>query len=371
MVFRNLRGVIGCLLLLSLVACGVETPSPTPTPVEETNVTVPSVRFVAPPAQLCREATQLRLQPLVEGEWPLGQTARWILRRSEAASSLAEGTWSPAERDLFVAFPEGEALAPGAYQLVLEMADSQMGTHDFTVLEQAPALVTTTLALTPEGPSVDIFDGPLPVFYVGYGYEGVCPGTPLWIRVLQGTDSLVNRKVTLETVEGAGAVPCFQEGGTLFDVGTYSVTLTLGGAPVASFPFEIASAETPPRRYTPTCETPFTAAGLSPEGEPFLSQESFQWYTQGVYVGAPCRDLPPSAPWKAAWYRAGELVAVNSGQRVGEPRGIVWDSLTGTEENPFLVPGNYTVTLTISETISLGTAFRVVPYVPPEAESGD
>ncbi len=370
--FRNLRVLIGCLLLLGLVACEDVAPTPSATAIEEARrFTFPGVRFVAPAETLCREASQLRLQPLVEGEWPQGEAATWTVRDADATAPLLEGTWAPAERDLFVALPKGESFPPGLYTVTLEMAGESLGRHTFKVLEQPPTLVTTTLGYTPDGPYVEAFAAPLPVFYVHYRYEGVCPGTPLWVAVRQEDALLVNRQTTLEAVAGEGALPCYAAGGELFESGAYSVTLGLGGGPVTTLPFRIESGEVPPRRYTPRCGAPFTAIGLSPDGEPFQPTDTFPWYTQGVYVGAACRGLPPTFPWSVTWYRNGEALATHTGQWQGAERETVWDSLGGTENNPFLIAGTYTVTLTISDTLTLETGFRVVPYVPSESETGD
>jgi hypothetical protein len=65
--------------------------------------------------------------------------------------------------------------------------------------------------------------------------------------------------------------------------------------------------------------------------------------------------------WQSRWYREGTLVREEAGIWDGANEAMVWDSLTGVPENPFLLPGSYTVTLEI-DSFMWQAAFDVFAY---------
>jgi len=69
------------------------------------------------------------------------------------------------------------------------------------------------------------------------------------------------------------------------------------------------------------------------------------------------------------WYRNGVNVRAASGVwEATSGAGVIWDSITGIPGAPFLLPGEYTVTLTLDDTAPLTTTFRLIAYVRPEPE---
>jgi hypothetical protein len=356
-----------------LVACGEATPvRDQPTKDVEPTVPVPSLRFVNPPTLLCRDATQLRLRPIVEGAWPADTVATWEVRPGSETTVVAKGTWTLKERDLFVALPDGAPLVPGDYVFTLYVNAVEVVSHTFTVQGTAPRLKDVSLALTPAGPTITDLETLPRIFYLRYAYEAVCPGAPLWVTIMREDEKVFNRNLALQTERGEDYVACYLDNGTRFEPGTYEAVLTLVGGEEARLTFHLEEAPPAPEAtqtpiaQDPICGAPSVAMGLTPDGRPFRPLERFEWYTQAVYVIAECRDLPQGLRWIARWYRNGEEIRVHRGEWEGDETGILWDSLTGTEEAPFLNPGTYTTTLSIGSQSPLKVGFRVVPYAPQE-----
>lgn len=328
----------------------------------------PEVQLPDAPAELCRDATQLRLEPLLKGLWPAGGVATWRLTAADAEAALASGEWTPMQRDLLIAFPKGGPLPPGNYRVSLRAEAQSLLTHTFTIRADEARVSDLGLLLTPTGPAVERLPDALRVFYLHYRYTGVCPGAPLWVSVSDGVDVVCSQTLTLPHMDGEGAATCHREAGAPFAAGEYQATLTLTAPEGWTLDFKAGAPPPPPPPppvYATRCEALFVAAGLDPQGAPLLPAEHFQWYTQGIYVGAVCQDLPPAAPWTARWYREGTLVREFEGVWPGAAEGIVWDSLTGSAQAPFLRSGIYAVTLAVSNTTPLTTTFRVVAYDPP------
>ncbi|MCD6345654.1 MAG: hypothetical protein J7M17_08665 [Anaerolineae bacterium] len=345
--------------LVLLASC---TASPEPAPAVTTPTPPPGLRFPTASAELCREAIQLRLQPLVDAAWPAELVAAWTLTVAGDDAALASGEWSPEQRDLFVAFPQGAPLPPGDYVLTLRVGDARVGHYPFTVRADEAQLTSLSLALTPAGPGIGHLPDGTRIFYLRYAYDAICPGAPLWVTVSREDETICTRSLSLTETRGEGTVDCYREEGAPLEYGSYRATLTLMGEKVGGFTFLVG--EKPVETvYRPVCEPLFTALGLTPAGEPYRPLERFEWYTQGIYAGTHCRDLPPQATWETHWYRQGEEVRVHHGVWVGPTEGVLWDSLTGTDAAPFLRHGPYSVTLTLADTTPLSASFRVYPYV--------
>ena len=351
--------------LVLLVSC---TASPVTAPAEATPTPPPELRFPTASAELCREATQLRLQPLVDAAWPAELVAAWELTAAGDDAALASGEWSPEQRDLFVAFPQGAPLPPGEYVLTLRVGDARVGHYPFTVCADEAQLTSLSLALTPDGPGMGHLPDGTRTFYLRYAYDAICPGAPLWVTVSREDETICTHSLSLTEARGEGAVACYRAEGAPLEYGSYRATLTLMGEEVGGFLFlvgekPVATVATVETVYHPVCEPLFTALGLTPAGEPYRHLERFEWYTQGVYAGTHCRDLPPQATWETHWYRQGEEVRVHHGVWAGPTEGVLWDSLTGTDAAPFLRYGTYSVTLTLADTTPLSASFRVYSYV--------
>jgi hypothetical protein len=322
---------------------------------------LPALAFADPPASLCREAAQLRLDVrLPVDAWPPTEAITWTLA-SEGDELVARGEFAPPGDDLVVSFPRGEPLPPGAYAVSLTARGEEVARHAFEVLAEEGRITALGVALTPAGPAVTRLPADAHVLYLLYDYAGVCSGAPLWASVSREGELLCRHNLNLEGGEGAGALPCYEPGGGPLESGVYRVVLTLLGERVRALSFRVGE---PTATYAPECAPPFAAVGVSPTGHPVRPSENFQWYTQGVYVGAECRDMPPGQTWEAEWYREGQLLQEHAGMRTGEGTGVIWDSLVGTEEVPFLAPGSYSVTLTLEGVEPLTTTFEVIQYVP-------
>ena len=364
----NLKSSLFTLMLgMLLAACASRAPV---TPTSEPTAAPPTLRWADAPQVLCRDATQVRLQPVIEGEWPTNAVATWEVRPDDNLTVVASGEWTPQDRDLYVAFPSGEPLVPGDYQINLTVNGTTVLEHAFSVRGAGPQLRSVSAALTPAGPAITSLAELPHVVYLRYVYQGVCPGAPLWITVRHDGETICNQNQTLQAQSGEDAAACYRDDGAPFEAGAYEATLTLIGSEEEQFTFDLGMepepTKTPEPVYEPDCEPPFAAVGLTPDGEPHLPKERFEWYTQSVYAGTQCRDLPPRFLWVIRWYRNGEEVRVHRGRWTGGEAGLLWDALSGTEASPFLSPGTYTATLAVADKPPLEVGFRVVAYEPQE-----
>jgi len=356
-----------CLAAVLWSGCSVipGTPAPTTTlaPV------FPEIDVRGAPERLCREATQLRLEPLLRGPWELEEVATWRLTAVDSETALAVGEWSPLQRDLLIPFPKGMSLPAGNYRVVLESGTQALLTHTFTVLPDVSELLELELLLSPVGPVVTRVPDASRVFYIQFRYAGVCPGASLWLSVSDDDKGVIcTHSLTLPEMAGAAFAVCHREDGDFFAAGAYRATLTLAAAGTWTLDFKVGEDPTPvpqPPTYATHCDPLFTAAALDPQNQPLLTTDRFQWYTQAVYVGATCYDLPPATPWLARWYRQGVVVREFEGLWGGSLTGIIWDSYAGSPEAPFLRSGTYSATLAISGTAPLTTTFSVIAYTPP------
>jgi len=286
-------------------------------------------------------------------------------------------------RELFVAFPKGAALRPGRYRLILSVGDLQMADHAFTVDEDSAAITAFALAMAPTGPNVTRLATGIQHFYLRYTYADACLGTPYWISVRHNDVIICTHNATLPQESGVETIPCYRKDGAVLEDGAYEVELTMMGQVYHRDTFEVGDAPTPPPptatptlapTATPTplplaCVPLFAAAGLAPDGEPFLPKDRFEWYSQVIYVGTRCENLPYAMSWESAWYRNGKPVRTATGVWSGSGGdGMVWDSITGIPRAPFLPSGTYTVSLTLEGSAPLTTTFRLIPYVKPETQ---
>jgi hypothetical protein len=370
-------GWVLLILLSLLVGCGQPMPTRVSTPGPSS---LPEVTLARAPATLCRAATQLRLAPQVEGAWRQGDAAHWTLL-SEGDEVLTEGRWRPENGELFVPFPDGETLAPGRYTLALALDDVTLTEHTFAISEETVTVDAFELALTPDGPTTLTLAPGARHVYLRCAYRGACPGAPYWITVRRESDAaeagevVCKRHGALPAARSTETVACYREQGAPLAPGAYHAELMVMGEAQATLRFDVASppvTPSPTPSPTPTaipprvCEPLFTAAGLTSQGEPFLTQSRFEWYTQAIYAGSHCRNLRRGTPWEAQWYRNGERVRSAEGTWQGAETGVVWDSITGEPRSPFLLPGTYTVTLTLADTAPLTAELRLIPYIRPE-----
>ncbi len=380
------RQCLMCAAILFLILPTACTMSPSPSPPTSTP-TLPPIRLSAPDASLtlCAAATQFRLALPTPPAWPEGQTAHWTL--SGESGPLTQGNWSPQEGDLLIPFPDGRPLPPGTYTLQLRLGETPLLHHTIRISDIPARLKDLALAPAPVGPTIPHLAAGTRHFYLRYTYEGACTGAPLW-AVVQRDDgaTICSRSVTLTTAKGEDAIACYLPDGGPLPSGRYRADLSLMGTVTRSLTFEVKAPPTPTPTATPTplppptptptpmlphCGPLFTAAGITPDGEPYLPGDRFEWYTQALYAGSRCRSLPDGTHWESLWFRNGEPVRRGSGTWHGPTTGVIWDTLTGTPRNPFLYPGTYTVTLRIGSHPPLSAQFRLVPYVRPTPSGGD
>lgn len=367
------RSGLAFIALLALVmgACTAPgTPPATGTPAP------PTVALLAPPTRLCSRATQLRLEVRTSHEPDTPAAATWTLVGA-SAETLSQGTWRPTDGPLLIPFPDNHPLPGGRYELRLDWGDTPLAGHAFEVASAPPRITRLDVSLLPQGQAVDTIPATCPTLFVNYGYADGCIGTPYWLTVQDDAGRAICAwHDTLTAMEGGDALPCYQAEGTPLAPGTYTATLTLADDITHQVAFAVAPPPTPMPQPTatpsatprpPRCTDPFVAAGLTPTGEPFLPLTLFDWYTQVVYVGVRCRGLAPGQPWQAMWYHQGDPVRTAQGTWQGPAEGVVWDSLTGVPEDPFLRPGTYTVTLQIADT-AFNQTFNVYAYPSTEEE---
>jgi hypothetical protein len=277
---------------------------------------------------------------------------------------------------LLVPFPEGQPLSPGAYQLALLWRDVELAIHQFSVSSGQPRIRQLNVSLTPGGQPLQTLRPADEIFYVNYEFQAGCQGAPYWISVLNPSDALLcGINGVLQSAEDRGELTCYRGEGQALEEGDYVAAVTLMGVVTRTLAFSVEApmpTPTPTPEETPvpppvSCGRPFTAAGLTSAGEPFLPLSLFDWYTQAVYVGSACVNLRPGVPWTTVWYRDGESIREARGSWDGAAAGVVWDSLTGSPDNPFLASGAYSVTLQIAD-IPLQATFAVYAYEPSGGE---
>ena len=372
--------VLVCGLVGLLAACASNTASP-PTPIP---LTPPQVSFDVALDTVCQAATQIRFTPEALDIWPITVKAQWTLTHEGESAILNQGEWQPGMGELFVAFPKGEALPPGRYTLALHADGVSLGEHTFAITADTAAVTSLGLALTPSGPALTQLPSGTQHFYLRYTYQGACPGAPYWIAVRHRDAIVCTHNATLSQTEGTESVACYRKDGAPLEDGDYHAELTLMGRTQHTLAFTIGDNPMPtatpaatatlvptatPEPPAPVCAPPFAAAGLTPAGEPFLPQERFEWYSQVIYVGTRCEGLLPGTAWESVWYRNGVNVRTAGGvwNETGGA-GVIWDSITGIPGAPFLLPGEYTVTLTLDGAEPLTATFRLIAYVRPEPE---
>jgi hypothetical protein len=371
--------ILACGLVGALAACTTTSESPPASTPSE----VPQVTFVVAPTSICQIATQIRFTPQVTGQWADDVTAHWELSVDGDVTVLSQGEWKPDMKELLVAFPKGAALPSGRYRLTLRMGDVQLAEHTFTIAEDSAAMTAFTLAMVPTGPTVERLDAGVQHFYLRYTYADACLGTPYWVSVRYNDALICMHDATLPQASGVETIPCYREDGAALEDGVYEAELTMMGQVYHRDTFDVGAAPTPlPPTATPTlaptatpmplpltCAPLFAAAGLTPDGEPFLPKDRFEWYSQVIYVGTQCKNLPTAVSWESEWYRNGQRIREANGMWSGSGgEGTVWDSITGIPRAPFLLGGMYTVSLTLEGYAPLTTTFRLIPYVKPETQ---
>lgn len=359
---------------LSFTAC---TAVPTTAPL--TAAPPPQVTFIELPTTLCQAATQIRLEPQVTGIWSDDAKTTWELTAVEDKTNLNQGEWQPAMGELLAPFPDGKALPAGEYRLDLRLDGDALAEYTFIIGDETTTVTAMSLAMSPDGPELTKLADDVQHFYVRYTYQGACLGAPYWIVVYYEDNIICNHSATLGQTSGTEAIACYSDGGAPLHQGTYRAELTMMDQTQHDLTFEVGE---PPVTPTPTatatvtpsptprpqlaCDPLFTAAGLTADGEPFLPQDRFEWYSQVIYAGARCRNLMHDTAWATQWYRNGTLVHSLDGVWQGPSEGVVWDSITGQPRAPFLPPGTYTVTLTLNSIAPLTAEFRLIAYVKPE-----
>lgn len=366
MALRRLRLILLMLAFLGgWAACqSPATPTPTSTPAIAPEVTLPQATTT-----LCSAATHIRLTPRVQGAWPADNLAAWTLTAADATDPLAAGTWSPASYELFAPFPGSAPLPAGDYALTLSLDGKPLARHPFAIAEAEPAITHHGLALTPAGPDVTRLVEGTRLIYIRYTYTGGCAGAPVWATVRYEDAILCTRRDTLPQASGTDWIACYREDGQALEPGAYRVELTLMGAAQSTFEFEVDAPPPPtptPTPRPPQCDALFTAMGLAPDGTPLLPGERFEWYTQVVHAGSYCEHLREGTPWTSRWFRNGQPVHSAEGRWEGGERGILWDSLSGSPNSSFLLPGTYSVTLHVDATVVITGEFRLIGYVREE-----
>ncbi len=347
--------ILGVISALTAACTPVLTPQAPSIPSRS-----PDVSLLEAPETVCSAATQLRLYVQSSDNFPAEASGEWELRDA-GYRALHKGTWAVRDGTLLIPFPNGGPLPTGSYTVSLQWNDLDLLEHTFAVGPRDPVIDYLTISLTPGTASPSRVPVGSRIFYVNYAYSGGCRGTPYWIVVRDSAgETLCSQNDILATMSGEGSLACYYDDDRTFVEGEYEaeMTLTEDISEVVSFsivPEASTASPTPLPSPSPTspspvtCSDPFVAAGITPEGEPFLPLEIFDWYTEVVYVGSWCQNLRAGTAWRSSWYREGALVRQGAGTRNGPSEALVWDSLTGVPENPFLPPGTYTVTLEIDD----------------------
>ncbi|MGC9522269.1 MAG: hypothetical protein ACP5HG_10385 [Anaerolineae bacterium] len=358
-------------LILSVIAALLAACTPISTPqAPSISSRPPEVSFLEAPEVVCSAATQIRLYVQSSEDLPIEAAGEWELRDA-GYQTLYQGMWPVRDGALLIPFPDGRPLSSGSYTVSLRWNGFDLAEHTFTIGPHEPIIEHLTISLLPGTASLSEVPLGSRVVHVNYAYAGGCRGAPYWIAVRDGAgETVCSHHDILPAMSGDGTMTCHRSDGEPFAEGDYEAQMTLTEDVSEVVRFSVvpeAAPPTPTPSPSPTplppvvCSDPFVAAGITPEGKPFLPLEVFDWYTEVVYVGARCQHLQRGMEWRSRWYREGALVREEAGIWDGANEAMVWDSLTGVPENPFMLPGSYTVTLEINS-LRWQAAFDVFAY---------
>jgi hypothetical protein len=397
-----LGGAAVAIIAVSLAAVGwmsqwtsprpAESPTPIPAPTPTPALFVidaavgaqlaPSGALEMPTDTFCLGTSEIVADLTIEGIKP-GMEWWWEVQRDgETIDAQPAAPWGQEAQRATVHILTGGSggVEPGHYDLLVYVGGYDVvGVKSFRVLDTLPRVFDLQVADVPdlsrqtrEGsggtPAGDEFEAGVRVFYLGYSYEGWCPGLEI-AHTLYHEGEIVQESVdTWDGPQKGLAQISFQApGNEPFPPGSYEATVTVANEEAARARFSIEKAV--PDVIPPTFGDITVALGVQPDGQPILTrtENRFDWNTKVIYAIFEYAGMKDGLKWTTVWTRNGAEVAREErfwDVEADGTQGKRW--VTYYDKDRQQIPGgNYSVMLYIEDVVQSTAEFTILYYVPP------
>ena len=317
--------------------------------------------------ELVARFTLEEVQP--ETEW------HWEVRRGdEVVASQSAAPWGSTAQPITVRVLAGgpAGVEPGQYDLLLYAGQQVVGMRSFQVLDQAPRLFNLRVADVPAPAEAALgqsaFEAGVRAIYLGYEFEGLCPGLDVSYTLYHGGASVQERAESWSGMSQGHSQASFQPADDLpFPAGDYEAVVTMAGQEQGRVKFtmgEVAEEAVPPAFGDVTI-----ALGAQPDGTPIAPAPGnrFDWNTKVVYAIFDTVGMQDGLRWMAAWVRNGQEVAREEYLWDGETAGTAGTYWVTYDAGGQVLPGGtYSVTLYIENVAQRSADFQILYYVPRE-----
>jgi len=306
---------------------------------------------------------------LPETEW------HWEVRRGdEVVASQPATRWGNQAQPVTIRVLAGgpAGVEPGQYDLLLYAGQQVVGVRSFQVLDKAPRLFNLRVADVPEpagaAPGRPAFEAGVRAIYLGYEFEGLCPGVEISYVLYHGGAPVQEHAESWSGPSQGHSQASFQPADDLpFPTGDYEAVVTMAGQEQGRVKFtigEVAEEAVPPAFGDVTI-----ALGARPDGTPIAPAPGnrFDWNTKVVYAIFDTVGMQDGLTWMAAWVRNGQEVAREE---------YLWDAGTAGTAGTYWVTydaggqvlpgGTYSVTLYLENVAQRSADFQILYYVPRE-----
>jgi hypothetical protein len=388
LVWALVGGAAAVVIAAGLVAVGwlsrpreIAGPTPTPPPVPFVSHAAlgteldPGGALVATADTFCLGTPEIVAEFTLERIAP-GTRWHWEVRRDDdvvAAQPTApwEGEAGRVAIRALAGGPEG--VEPGAYDLLIYAGGQLVGARSFRVLDTPPRVFDLRVADVPGPPGAPPgerqFGAGVRVIYLGYRFEGLCPGLDLSHTLYHERQPIQERIAPPGGDPQGQAQVSFQAPGDLpFPPGDYAVAVAVAGDEQARAALTIEAPAVEP--LPPAFGDVTLALGVQSDGTSILTapDDRFDWNTKAVYGIFDYVGMSDGLRWAAVWTREGEDVA-----REEHFWDVAADGTEGTRWVAYHDPrgrtlpgGTYSVTLYIENVAQRTADFNIRYYVPPE-----
>lgn len=330
----------------------------------------------------CFDTAEVIIQLTMDGVPPTA-TWRWEVQRDgQVVNASPKMVWGEDTGRITIrALGDASApVEPGKYELLVYVEEHVVQVQTFRVLEKPPRIFNLQLSDTPDAPrqlpgqttqKFDFVYG-IRVVYLGYDYEGMCPGTEVAYVLLHEGEPLREIHQTWSDVsQGMGQVDFSASDDEPLPVGTYQVVVSVAGTEQARLDMSIRREDdaTGGGQRGPVLANITIAQGVRPDGTPLLTRTDnrFDWNTRLVYAIFDYAGMTTGTKWMVIWARNGQEVKREEYTWVatsddGVDQGRFW--VVYYDENGRTLPGgDYTVTLYIDNVAQAQAEFHITYYV--------
>ncbi|MBN1976719.1 MAG: hypothetical protein JW918_04900 [Anaerolineae bacterium] len=295
---------------------------------------------------------------------------RWeVQREGEVVASQPEAPWGQdvPYASFRIQVGGGQDIEPGRYTLLAYAEGRVVGARSFQVLGMAPRAFDLQVSDVAGSFDRDRFGAGARVLYLGYAYEGWCPGLDVSAALYyEGTLKQEYLEVWHGSTQGLAQVVFQAPDGRPFPAGSYEIAVSVDSEEQGRVSFMVGEEEEVVAGL-PAFGDITVALGVQPDGAPVTAQETpFGWATRVVHAVFDYEGMSDGVRWSVVWTRNGTEIARedyvwDAGDAGSE--GAYWVALAGEDGEP-LGGGNYTVTLYINGQRQSAADFRI--YYRPE-----